>query len=171
MRTSYRFKVFFLTAVLAAFLFAGCGKNEGGIVSNTADLELMAKENVTGKFLVLKNVDIINRDDKMMFKPREGYEYEYWKEFRLEKNHKLFVTIAPGEVVLNVKKAVMLVTGETVKYLYYVPSPVIVTMDYDMYKEGGGAAECEDAEDCQERYGAPASPLEWYCYNGICVLI
>lgn len=171
MRTSYRFWEFFLTAVLAAVLVVSCGKNGGRIVTDAADLTIMAKENVTGKFLVLNSVDIINRDGKIMFKPRDGFNYEYWEKFELEKNHKLFGTAAPGEVVQYVKKAVILVTVNTVKYLYYVPSPIVVTMNYRLYKGGSGGTDCEDADDCQEKYGAPAWPFEWYCDNGTCILM
>lgn len=170
MRKFGRIMVFGMILVLAG-LITGCGKSEKWTLANTEEVEKLASEKTAGKYLIIEGVDIIrDQDGKIFFRPVEGnYKYYYEERLLIEEGYKLFTDILPGEVVKNVRKAILLINGENVSFLYYVPTPNIVSLDYLEYNSTKGQAECRDSEDCYDLFGDPPDPFIWVCREGTCV--
>ena len=163
------FRFFFIT-VLAVLIIAGCSSNKNNPIDSAGIAETVDKKERGKKYLVIYDVDIITTNDgEIYLKPNSEYKYEFIDGFKLRHNYKSMYNIYMGTTLKNIKKVIILVDGNNIKYLYYEETPKTYSVNNALYK-GSTDPECTDADDCYAIKEDPPSGFVWKCIDGDCVL-
>ena len=172
MRNLRRFAVYGVLILVFILTVTGC-KSDNEIITDTQNGKTLFKASRSGKFIIYENVDVIkDANGKVSVKMHQNESKRFnTGTYKKVEPGKTIESIESGTILTNVKKCVFYDDGDNAYIVWLETGVNSIVYDIDQYESlKANDPECTDADDCEDKYGAPPRGWTYACDDGVCKL-